>query len=109
MHTHSARGNMSSALDHAPVIKNYLKSELEAKHILGSFPSDKHSCPIHISPISIIPKWHQQNKLRLIGDMSSPNGASINNNIHPSISHISLVHVYPYSGRKSWSLVKGQY
>ena len=88
----SAKGNMSSAAHHAPVI-DYLKAEIEANRILGPFKPSNMPCPIHISPIGIIPKRHQHNKWRLIVDMSSPNGASINDGINPSFT--SLIHPHP--------------
>ena len=89
----SAKGNMSSAAHHAPVIEDYLKAELEANRILGPFQPSNMPCPIHISPIGIIPKRHQHNKWRLIVDISSPNGASINDGINPSFTSLSYIHI----------------
>lgn len=96
---------MSSALDHAQVVEDYLKFELEASHILGPFPSNNLLCPTNISPIGIIPKQHQQNEWRLIVDMSSPDGTSINDGITPSLT--SLVYSYPGCNlkKKTWTLV----
>ena len=74
-------------------MEDYLKSELEANRILGPFPAKALPCLTHISPIGIIPKRHQENKWRLIVDMSSPNGASINDGISPSLTSLSYTHI----------------
>ena len=84
---------MSSTIEHASVVHDYLKSELEAQRILGPFPLCKLPCNIHISPIGIIPKRHQENKWRLVVDMSSPKNASINDGIAPSLTSLSYIHI----------------
>ena len=47
----------------------------------------------HISPIGAIPKRNKPGKWRLIVDLSSPAGASINDGISPELSSISYVSV----------------
>ena len=72
------------------VISEYLQREVS----LGRM--QKHVVPfegnqMHISPIGAIPKWNKPGKWRLIVDLSSPAGASINDGISPELSSVSYV------------------
>ena len=89
----SAKRNMISASEHPDVILKYLKTEEEAGRVLGPFEPNELGPPAHISPIGIIPKRHQENAWRLIVDMSSPEGFSINDGIAPSMSSLEYIRI----------------
>lgn len=76
----SSKRNMRSAADHPDVIKEYIDSEIRAGRIFGPLPSL--TLPIHVSPVGVIPKKHRVNKWRLIVDLSSPKGHSVNAGIN---------------------------
>ena len=92
----SARGNMRSAKEHMTTVADYLKEESDTARVCGPFPAKKAPCQLHLSPIGIIPKPHKPNKWRLIVDMSSPEGASINDSIAKDLATLS------YIGIKMW-------
>ena len=74
------------------VITEYLQREVS----LGRM--QKHELPVegyqaHISPIGAIPKRNKPGKWRLIVDLSSPAGASVNDGISPEFSSVSYVSV----------------
>ena len=48
---------------------------------------------IHISPIGIIPKQNQPGKFRLIVDLSSPQGFSVNDGIDPQLCTLKYTSV----------------
>ena len=86
--------NMSSAANNPLVISKYIKEELALGHLipiqtdaLNSFPA------IQLSLFGVIPKRSQPNKWRLIIDLSSPKGASVNDGINQSLTllHYSSV------------------
>ena len=84
---------MVSARDHAEVVEKYLKGEREAGRVLGRFDPNELTPEAHISPIGIIPKRHQENAWRLIVDMSSPEGCSVNDGISPTLSSLEYIHI----------------
>lgn len=43
--------------------------------------STRHEVNVHCSPMGLVPKPHQPNKFRLITDLSSPGGKSVNDGI----------------------------
>jgi len=49
--------------------------------MLGPFPSTDHLPHLHISRFGVIPKGHNTGKFRLITDLSSPTGRSVNDGI----------------------------
>ena len=57
----------------------------------------------HISPIGLIPKSNQPGKWRLIVDLSSPGGSSINDAINPELCSLSYASV-DNAVRKIWLL-----
>ena len=77
-------------------ITEYLQNELRLGRITKC-PSGEGHREIHISPIGIIPKKNKPGKWRLIVDLSSPDGASVNDGIssewssisYPSVDHLS--------------------
>ena len=82
--------NMHSAAEHPDVIDAYLMAVRHANWVLGPITCN---IPISVSPFGIIPKKHQPNKWRLILDLSSPAGHSVNDHIpesHCSIKYSGL-------------------
>ena len=76
----SATQNMPSASLRPSVIDDYLSTELAKGRIAGPFASPP--LPhLHISRFGVIPKKHQAGKWRLILDLSSPDGHSVNDGI----------------------------
>jgi len=76
----SASGNMASALQNPQVIDNYLQSEVQLGRVAGPF-SESPLPVLHVSRFGVIPKRHQPGKWRLILDLSSPAGHSVNDGI----------------------------
>ena len=77
----------NSMTKNTAVISEYLQREVSLgrmqKHVL---PSKENQ--IHISPIGAIPKRNKPGKWRLIVDLSSPAGASVNDGISPDLSSV---------------------
>ena len=81
--------NLSSALEHPRVIQDYLDREESLDRIQRVCPPSLTSLQrFQISPCGVIPKRNNPNKWRLIIDLSSPRGRSINDSIDESISSI---------------------
>ena len=76
---HRMEGNLRSVQQNPEVVDKYIKSEVLAGKLIVTQSGDN----IHCSPIGIIPKPHQPGKFRLIVDLSSPHGHSINEGISP--------------------------
>jgi hypothetical protein len=75
-----ARKNKASAYEHPEIVDAYLHNEVSLGHVTGPFET----LPLpdlHISNFGVIPKSGQPGKLRLILDLSSPHGFSVNNSI----------------------------
>jgi len=71
---------MASTLQNPQVIDNYLQSEVQLGRVAGPFSETP--LPVHhVSHFGVIPKRHQPGKWRLILDLSSPAGHSVNNGI----------------------------
>ena len=90
----STEQNMLSALSNRKPVEEFLLTELQAGRVLGPFPLH-HFSQIHISRFGVIPKCSQPGKWRLILDLSSPDGLSVNDGISPklcSLSYISVDH-----------------
>ena len=75
------------------VVSEYLQREVQ----LGRMHRHEVKSPkIHLSPLGAIPKKHKPGKWRLIVDLSSPAGASINDGISTewsSVSYVSIDHL----------------
>lgn len=88
-HCKKVKENMRSAWQHPEIICDYLAKEAEGR-ILGPF--NPHSLPtVQISHFRVIPKrsWDW----RLILDLSSPKGHSMNDVVAPDLSSLSYVSV----------------
>ena len=75
----SARRNISSAYEHPEVVDNYLLAECTAGRVLGPFSYPPPG--LHTRRFGVIPKKSQPGKWRLIVDLSSPRGFSVNDGI----------------------------
>ena len=75
-----ATGNMGSAPLNPQIIDNYLQLEVQAGRLAGPF-SQPPLPVLHVSPFGVIPKHRQHGKWRLILDLSSPVGHSVNDGI----------------------------
>ena len=88
----AAKKNMFSAEEHPEVIQKYLQEECELGRVLGPF--DLEELPgVHISKFGVIPKSNQVGKWRLILDLSSPEGASVNDGIQKELCSLQYVKV----------------
>lgn len=76
----SAKSNKLSARQHPAVIDDYLATEVALHRLAG--PVDSPSLPNpHVSSFGVIPKKSQPGKWRLIVDLLSPTGSSVNDGI----------------------------
>ena len=77
------KGNLKSVDLNPQVVDQYIANEISQGKLrqLGATEAAK----IHTSPIGIIPKSSQPGKFRLIVDLSSPQMASVNDGIAPSM------------------------
>ena len=76
----SASSNMHSSSEHPSVIDSYLQNEVSFGRVAGPFPEPPFPS-LHISRFGVIPKNNQPGKWRLILDLSSPEGQSVNDGI----------------------------
>ena len=86
----SAHSNMRSALDHPQTVSEYLSGE-KATGRIGTLPTP--ISPLQISPFGVIPKKSKPGKWRLIIDLSSPEGHSVNDGIEKALCSISYVKI----------------
>ncbi len=88
----SAKRNCPSARAHPSVISDYIDNERARNRFLGPIPPT-HLPHVHVSKFGVIPKGHTPGKWRLITDLSSPRGLSINDGIDPVMCSLSYVTV----------------
>ena len=94
----SATQNMPSASLQPAVIDDYLCTELAKGRVAGPFSSPP--LPhLHISRFGVIPKKHQPGKWRLILDLSSPDGHSVNDSIRKDSFTVQYMKVDDIIGR----------
>lgn len=86
----SSRRNMSSARSHPQVISRYVQEELSQRRLVAPGSVTRH---VQLSPLGAIPKPRQPGKWRLIVDLSSPRGASVNDGIDPHLCSLSYVRI----------------
>ena len=85
----SRHGNLPSVRQHPALVVEHLAAERAAGRLLGPLPTQlANSC--QTSPIGLIPKPHQPGKWRLIVDLSSPRGASVNEAIASEPCHCAM-------------------
>lgn len=78
-----SKKNKPSAYQHPVVIDAYLNNEIQLGRVAGPFDSPPMPS-LHTSSFGVIPKKGQPGKWRLIIDLSSPHGHSINDGIDPA-------------------------
>ena len=83
----SARRNMLLAGQHPEPIVEYLGKEVRLGRIIG--PLSDGVSGVHVSRFGVIPKPHQPGKWRLITDLSSPEGTSVNDGIDARLCSLS--------------------
>jgi hypothetical protein len=84
--------NHPSALTNKDVVDERIAAELAAGRLLG--PIAPHLLPhVHTSPLGLVPKAHHKNKWRMICDLSSPFGGSVNDGISPDICSMQYARV----------------
>ncbi|KAK3752126.1 hypothetical protein QZH41_019254, partial [Actinostola sp. cb2023] len=88
----SAKRNKKSAEDQPAVIDEYLANEVALGRVAGPF-SHPPIPSLHISSFGVIPKSGQPGKWRLIVDLSSPEGASVNDGIDPDSFSLQYIRV----------------
>ena len=89
----SATANMPSAAAHPEVVSRYIDNELVLGRMLGPFPSDWAPPGLQISRFGVIPKGQEPGKWRLITDLSSPHGYSVNDGIEGAICSLTYTTV----------------
>ena len=88
----SSRRNMPSVQQQPLLVAAHINEELVAGRVLGPLPP--HLAKLtHTSSIGLIPKLHQPGKWRLIIDLSSPSGHSINDAISSDHYHMQYASV----------------
>ena len=87
-----AKRNKPSALHHAHIVNAYLANEVSLGRVAGPFSSSPFP-GLHISSFGVIPKKGQPGKWRLIVDLSSPGGASVNDGIDPQDFSLQYIKV----------------
>ena len=85
-------------ISHPEVVASYIDHEVLLQRIvrLSCPKTAAHALGIQISPIRIIPKKNRPNKWRLITDLSSPHGLSVNDGIEEdwsSLEYVSIDHL----------------
>ncbi len=89
----SCQKNFSSAQERPEVVKDYIEEELARGRILEVSDKETQDLLVHCRPFGVIPKKSNPNKWRLILDLSSPEGKSVNDGIPKELSSLSYVSV----------------
>lgn len=80
-------------MEHSDIINKYIQDELQLNCFIGLFSPESLPLSIHCSSFDVTPKANSNGR-RLITDLSSPNGASVNEEIsskHCSLSYIDTI------------------
>ena len=83
----SNQSNMPSVQLQSQLVASQISDEKESGRLLGPLPPHLASL-VRMSPIGLIPKPHQPGKWKLIVDLSSPGGASVNDSIDTHVCHM---------------------
>jgi len=84
--------NMPSATAHPEVISDYLATECSEGRVIGPLHPEQFP-QVHISRFGVIPKG-TTGKWRLIIDLSSPSGASVNDGVDENLCSLSYTSVW---------------
>ena len=93
-HNHTCRqavSNMRSAGENVQVIQEYLEKEIARGRVAGPVNPVEAPPGTQISPLGVIPKSSQPRKWRLIVDLSSPEGRSVNDGIEPELCSLQYL------------------
>ena len=82
---------MESAVSNPGSVESYLMTEQQAHRIIEVPPTNTKN--LQISRFGVIPKANQPGKWRLILDLSSPDGRSMNDGISPALCSMSYTTV----------------
>ena len=82
---------MHSAGENPKVIEEYLEKEVAWGRVVGLINSRIAPPNTQISPFVVIPKSSQAGKWRLTVDLSSPEGASVNDGIEPDLCSLQYL------------------
>ena len=75
--------NLRSAYEHPDIIDRYLVQEVSLQRVACFSQEAARSFPsFTLSPVGVIPKHNRPDKWRLIVDLSSPNGESVNDSLN---------------------------
>ena len=80
---------MGSAIEHPEVVREYLAKECAEGRVLGPLPMQAVR-GVQVSRFGVIPKG-KTGKWRLIVDLSSPDGASVNDGIDPDLCSLTYM------------------
>ena len=86
------RQNLLSTLQHPDEVDTYLHRELGDGNI-SEVSEPAGVLGLQVSPIGVIPKHHSASKWRLIVDLSSPKGNSVNDGISKEVCSLSYISV----------------
>ena len=95
-----ATRNLRSAYDHPEIVDAYLGNEVSLGRAL--YFANKPAAPslpeLTVSPIGVIPKRNRPNKWRLIVDLSSPMGRSVNDGISSAFCSLTYASIDDAAG-----------
>ena len=86
-----AMSDMLSATEQAEVVQAYLDKEVALGRVVGPVSPQSAPANTQISPFGVIPKSSQPGKWRLILDLSSPEGYSVNSGIEPELCSLQYL------------------
>ena len=84
-----ATSNLLSASRNPEVVARYIQEEVSLGRVIGPLEPEL-AARVHISPFGVIPKGHT-GKWRLIVDLSSPPGSSVNDGIDPTVCSLTYI------------------
>ena len=88
----SLSANHPSSLANNSVVEKYICSEVALGRLMDPITGEA-VAGIHISPISLVPKAHRVNAWRMIVDLSSPHGQSVNDGISSELSSVQYASI----------------
>ena len=90
----STNRNLKSAYEHPDVVSAYIKREVELGRLLPlSAGTLANPALLQLSPFGVIPKKGRPDKWRLIVDLSSPKGQSVNDAISREFSSVAYTSI----------------
>lgn len=84
--------NHPSAFANEQVIDDKITAEVTAGRLLGPVPPQL-AQSVHTSPLGLVPKAHRSGSWRMICDLSSPRGNSVNDGIRPELCSLQYATV----------------